>query len=182
MQSISVKELCDLSQSGPVDLIDVRTPAEFGDTHATCARNVPLDSLDPKSVMAARNGQADQPLYVICKSGGRSSQACKKFRDAGFENVVDVEGGTLAWVAAGLPVVRGRKAIAVDRQMRIVAGSLILIGAALGYFVNEAWYGLSAFIGAGLVFAGVTDICPMMNVIARMPWNQAKTPPACNVK
>ncbi len=169
MPSISPKQLCDLSQTTTVDLIDVRTPAEFRDTHATIARNVPLDSLDPKALMAARDSQ--KALYVICKSGGRSAQACKKFYDAGFENVIDVEGGTNAWVAAGLPVIRGKKAMSIDRQMRIVAGSLVCLGVLLSY-LHPYFVGLAAFVGAGLIFAGVTDICPMMNLLARMPWNQ----------
>ncbi len=109
VQSISPKKLCELHQQNPVDLIDVRTPAEFGDTRASFARNIPLDRLDPKAVMAAKGADSSKPIYLICKSGGRSSQACKKFLDAGFQNVVDVEGGTLAWDAAGLPVIRGKK-------------------------------------------------------------------------
>jgi rhodanese-related sulfurtransferase len=174
MQSISPRQLCDLSGAGKVELIDVRTPAEFASVHAECARNVPLHNLDPQSIMAARNGSAHLPLYVICKGGGRSKQACQKFLDAGFSNVVNVEGGTDAWVQAGLPVKKsGRKAMAIDRQMRILAGTLILLGIILSVLVHPGFQGLSAFIGGGLIFAGVTDCCPMMNVIAKMPWNQA---------
>jgi rhodanese-related sulfurtransferase len=180
MQSISPKELCELNNQSPVDLIDVRTPAEFGDTRASCARNVPLDSLDPKAIMAVRNGATQQPLYVICKSGGRSSQAVRKFTEAGFSNVVNVEGGTQAWVAAGLPVIRGKKAMSLDRQMRILAGSLALLGVVLGFYLDPRFYGLAAFIGAGLVFAGVTDYCPMMHVLAKMPWNQAQNCGKCS--
>ena len=95
--------------SQPVELIDVRTPAEFREVHADFARNVPLDSLDPAALLRSR-ADAGQPLYVICRSGGRSKQACEKLAAAGGVNVVNVEGGTLAWTAAGLPVVRGPKA------------------------------------------------------------------------
>ena len=181
MQSISPKKLCELHQQNPVDLIDVRTPAEFGDVRASFARNIPLDRLDPKAVVNAKGTESSKPIYLICKSGGRSSQACKKFMDAGFQNVIDVAGGTLAWDAAGLPVIRGKKVISVDRQMRIVAGTLVLVGALLAYYVDPRWAGLSGFVGAGLIFAGVTDICPMMNVIARMPWNQASKQNSCSV-
>ena len=80
--------------------------------------------------MQARNGSQDEPLYVICRSGSRGRQACEKFLAAGFTNVVNVEGGTLACVEAGLPVVRGKKAISLERQVRIAAGSLVLLGAA----------------------------------------------------
>ncbi len=122
--------------------------------------------------MQARDGSAQEPLYVICRSGGRGRQACEKFLQAGFSNVVNVEGGTTACVEAGLPVVRGRKAISLERQVRIAAGSLVLLGAVLGWFVHPALVGLSAFVGAGLMFAGITDTCGMGMILARMPWNQ----------
>ncbi len=171
--TISVKEFARLVEAGDnVELIDVRTPAEYGEVHVAIARNVPLETLDPQSVMQCRNDNSNEPLYVICRSGMRAGQACQKFLDTGFENVVNVEGGTLAWVEAGLPVVRGKKAISLERQVRITAGLLILVGAVLGYFVHPYWIGLSALIGAGLVFSGVTDTCPMAMTLARMPWNQ----------
>ena len=112
---------------GRLTFIDVRTPVEFRELHAADARNVPLDQLDPAAIIQARNG-SDEPLYVICRSGGRGRQACEKFLAAGFTNVVNVEGGTLAWAECGLPVVRGKKTISLERQVRIAAGSLVLLG------------------------------------------------------
>ena len=171
--SISPAQLAELCKEGKkIELIDVRTPVEFREVHVEFARNIPLDQLDAAAVMQARNGSADEPLYVICRSGGRGQQACEKFLKAGFSNVVNVEGGTLACVEAGLPVVRGKKAISLERQVRIAAGSLVLLGAVLGWFVHPAFIGLSAFVGAGLVFAGITDTCGMGMILARMPWNQ----------
>ena len=85
------------------------------------------------------------------------------------------KGGTLAWDKAGLPVQRGQKAMSLERQVRIAAGSLVFTGAALGFFVHPYFIGLSAFVGAGLVFAGITDTCGMGMMIAKMPWNQIKT-------
>jgi rhodanese-related sulfurtransferase len=158
-----------------LELIDVRTPVEFREIHVQFARNVPLDSLDPMSVVQSRGGSSSEPLYVICRSGGRAQQACEKFQQAGFANVVNVEGGTLACDAAGLPLVRGKKAMSLERQVRIAAGSLVLIGAALGYWVHPAFIGLSAFVGAGLVFAGISDTCGMGMLLARMPWNRCGT-------
>ena len=111
---------------------------------------------------------------MICRSGSRGQKACEKLATAGLR-VVNVEGGTQAWEAAGLPVVRGRKTISLERQVRIAAGSLVVVGSALGYFVNPAWIGLAAFVGAGLVFAGITDTCGMGLLLARMPWNQVRT-------
>ena len=85
---------------------------------------------------------------------------------------MSVDGGTKAWAEAGLPVVRGQKAISLERQVRIVAGSLVLIGIVLGFLVHQSLFGLAAFAGAGLLFAGITDTCGMGLLLARMPWNQ----------
>ncbi|MDY3552219.1 rhodanese-like domain-containing protein [Gemmata sp. JC717] len=171
--TISPHDLAAKRQGGAaVELIDVRTPVEYREVHCPFARNVPLSDLDPRAVMSARTGPADAPLYVICKSGGRGRQACEKFLAAGYANVVNVAGGTAAWVECGLPASRGKKAIALERQVRIAAGLLVLLGAVLGAFVHPYFIGLSAFVGAGLVFAGVTDTCGMGMALARMPWNR----------
>lgn len=171
--SISVKDLAQKCENEQVDFIDVRTPAEFREVHSVYARNVPLDSLDPKKVQANRDG--DKPLYVICKSGNRSSKACEALIKGGLSNIVNVEGGTSAWDAAGLPVKRGKKTISLERQVRIAAGFLAFLGAALAIATNNVyWSGLSGFIGAGLMFAGITDTCGMAMVLAKMPWNQVK--------
>jgi rhodanese-related sulfurtransferase len=171
--TISPRELAEKKQKGePIELIDVRTPVEYREVHCSFARNVPLSDLDPQAIMNARTGSPDAPLYIICKSGSRAKQACEKFLAAGYTNVVNVEGGTLAWVECGLPVNRGKKAISLERQVRIAAGSLVLLGAVLGYFVHPAFIGLAAFVGAGLVFAGITDTCGMGLLLARMPWNR----------
>jgi rhodanese-related sulfurtransferase len=172
--TISPQRLHDITQAGQgVELIDVRTPAEFGEVHVSFARNVPLDQLEKTSIASSRNG-ATQPLYVICQSGGRAKQACEKLMRAGHLNVVSIEGGTQAWDAAGLPVVRGKAMMSLERQVRIAAGLLVVLGTFLGYFVHPYWLGLSAFVGAGLAFAGITDTCGMGMLLAKMPWNQVK--------
>jgi rhodanese-related sulfurtransferase len=175
MSIITPQELAELCKKGKkIDLIDVRTPVEYLEVHVQIARNVPLDQLDAPALMQARSGPASEPLYVICRSGSRGQQACEKFLKAGFSNVVNIEGGTMACVEAGLPVVRGKKSISLERQVRIAAGSLVLLGAVFSWFVHPAFIGLSAFVGAGLVFAGITDTCGMGMILARMPWNQVK--------
>lgn len=181
IQTIRASELYAKCRSGEcVELIDVRTPAEYQALHASMARNAPLDSLKPKDLLAQRNGNSAKPLYIICRSGSRAEMACKKFIEIGFTDVISVEGGTTAWEAQGLPVNRGKRSvISVDRQMRIAAGSLAVLGCALGYFIHPYGYGLAAFVGCGLIFAGVTDICPMLMVISRMPWNQGQDCDAC---
>jgi len=175
IQTITPEELKqELGEGRTIDLIDVRTPVEFREIHAKPARNVPLDRLDPKALMELRNGSSEEPLYVICRSGNRADQACRKFDAAGYSNVVNVEGGTVGWEQAGLPVVRGKKAISLERQVRIVAGLLALIGAVLALTVSVWFALLPAFIGAGLAFAGITDTCGMAMLLAKMPWNQVK--------
>jgi len=173
-KTISVRELAKLGEAAEFDLLDVRTPVEFQEVRAAVARNHPLDALDPHSVMKSRSASAEEPVYLICKGGTRGAKACQKFVDAGYTNVVNVEGGTEAWVEAGLPVVRGRKSMSLERQVRIAAGCMVLVGALLGIFVHPYFAGISAFVGAGLMFAGVTDSCAMGMLIAKMPWNQRR--------
>jgi rhodanese-related sulfurtransferase len=175
--TITPASLADLRRKGEsVTLIDVRTPAEFGEVHVDFAHNIPLDRLDAKAVTALCG---TGPAYFVCKSGGRSQKACEKLLAAGLANVTSVEGGTAACEAAGLPVIRGRKVMSLERQVRIAAGSLVAIGAALAAFGPDSpvnWRaigaGLAGFVGCGLVFAGVTDTCGMAMLLARMPWNQ----------
>ncbi|MFK7735736.1 MAG: rhodanese-like domain-containing protein [Pirellulaceae bacterium] len=181
MQTIDVEQLGREAETGKVDLIDVRMPTEFREVHAEGAVNVPLDTLDPNAVAERLAASSGKPIYVICKSGGRSTMATQKFLDAGVDNVVNVEGGTTAWVNAGLPVQRGKKAVSLERQVRILAGFLAFLGAALGFFINPYFIGLSAFIGAGLMFAGITDTCGMGMMLSKMPWNQCNDQESCAV-
>lgn len=90
----------------------------------------------------------------------------------GHSKVVNVEGGTQAWQEAGLPVVRGERVLSLERQVRIAAGILVLIGVMFGWIFHPAFFGISAIVGAGLVFAGITDSCAMGMMLAKMPWNQ----------
>jgi rhodanese-related sulfurtransferase len=168
--TIPPKRLHEITQTGQsVELIDVRTPAEFREVHLSFAHNVPLHQLSSE---AFAEGRSRDPLYVICQSGGRGKQACEKLLAAGYSHVLNVEGGLGAWVDAGFPVVRGKKAISLERQVRIAAGMIVLASALLGYFAHPYWIALSAFVGAGLVFSGVTDTCGMGILLARMPWNR----------
>jgi rhodanese-related sulfurtransferase len=181
--TIAAAELLKICSSGQkFELIDVRTPVEFQELHVVGAINVPLDQLDPARVLQRRQGSPDDPLYVICRSGGRGKQACEQFEKLGFHQAVNVAGGTLACEQAGMPVLRGQKVISLERQVRIAAGSLVLLGVALSLLVHPAFVGLSAFVGAGLVFAGVTDTCGMGLLLARMPWNRVSASSgACSV-
>lgn len=168
--TLSPAEAANREQIAGAVLLDVRTPAEFESAHAPHARNIPLDRLDPNSLPSIFQKDGI-PIAVICQSSKRGKIACEKLTAAGWK-VVNVEGGMSAWEAAGLPVVRGRKMISLERQVRIAAGFLVLSGVLLGWLVHPALFGISAFVGAGLMFAGITDYCGMGLLLAKMPWNQ----------
>ena len=171
--TITPVELSRLFADGKPVVLDVRTPVEFAEVHVQQARNVPLDKLNPDALVASGEGKREQTIYLLCKTGERSTQAAGKLVAAGFTAPVVVEGGTDAWIASGLPVVRGVvHAMSLERQVRIAAGSLVLLGVLLGQFLNTGFVWISGFVGASLVFAGITGICGMGLILARMPWNQ----------
>lgn len=168
-----------LSSDPTLKLLDVRTPVEFETIRAQSAHNVPLDQLDASRYVEVQLSKLPDgtPLYVICKMGGRSLQACEKFVAAGFSNVVNVTGGTDAWHAAGLPVIQSeRKTLPLDCQVRLAAGVLVLIGAGLS-FLNPWWALLPMFIGAGLAHSGATNTCAILPMVAKMPWNRVSQKP-----
>jgi rhodanese-related sulfurtransferase len=173
VQTISTSDCARLTREGKrAILVDVRSPAEFDRVHAQGAQLMPLDKLDAREVEALRHDPGDC-ILILCHSGGRAGKAWTALNAAGVANIFSVEGGTSAWEAAGLPVVRGTgKVISLERQVRIVAGALVLLGAILALTVHIAFIGLSAFIGAGLMFAGITDFCGMGILLSKMPWNQ----------
>ncbi|MBE2204447.1 MAG: rhodanese-like domain-containing protein [Chthoniobacterales bacterium] len=184
MKTIPVNELKTLlGRTLPPRVIDVRTPAEFEAIHVPEAQLTPLDTLDCASILAEREKSGDvSPIAILCHSGGRAKQAAKKFAAAGFQDCLVVEGGTQAWADEGYPVVRGeRRVLPLDRQLQIVIGLLVLTGVLLSQFLNSAWIWLSGFVGCGMIFAGLSGICLMRSLIAKMPWNQggAKSAGTC---
>jgi rhodanese-related sulfurtransferase len=175
LASITASELsARLAAESGLTLIDVRTPAEFAELHAAPARNLPLPDVSPAALAALGHADASAPVYVLCQSGKRAESACARLSSAGFAKAVVVTGGTEAWAAAGLPVVRGQgSAIGIERQVRIGAGALVVLGVVLAQTVHANFVWLSAFVGAGLVFAGVTGFCGMGLLLAKAPWNRA---------
>lgn len=174
VKTITIADFARLVKGGSLPVVlDVRTPGEFAGVHAPGARLMPLDQLDAK-VADSQDRAGDGRLYVICQSGGRSAMACGRLQAAGLGEVYSVEGGMSAWEKAGLPVVRGKSSvISLERQVRIAAGSLVLVGCVLAWLVQPWFLALSAFVGAGLVFAGVTDFCGMGILLSKMPWNRS---------
>lgn len=168
---ISVEELQNLNLADKI-FIDVRSPAEYRSVRVQGAVNLPLNEITCEAVKKLIGDKQNTPVILLCAKGGRARKAAEILQVGSF-NLLVVEGGTNACVEANLPTEKDSSStISIERQVRIGAGSLVCIGLALGHFVNPNFYFLSAFIGAGLIFAGVTDWCGMGLLIARAPWNK----------
>lgn len=175
---ISPTALAELNKQKPVRLIDVRMPMEFATVHAEGATNIPLDRFDPSAVLSG----AEDAIYIICRAGSRGQKACEKLiASSPSVRVANVEGGTLAWEAAGLPVIRDRKPTSLERPVQIVACSLIILSFVLAILVHKGLLGIAALIGAGLVFASMTDWCGMGMLLGKMPWNRERKAECGNV-
>ena len=170
-------ELARLLRDHPeTRLLDVRTPGEFEAEHIAGAYNVPLDTLGEHGP-AIRAGVAE-PVVLVCRSGQRARKAEEALKAAGMTNLHVLDGGVTGWTAAGLPVRRGEPRMSLERQVRIAAGALAATGGFLALFVNPLFAAIPAFVGSGLVFAGVTDTCAMGLLIAKLPYNR---PASCDV-
>ena len=160
----------------PLQLVDVREAPEFAAGRLAGAQLIPLGELERRAAEFDRS----RPLVLICRSGKRAAQARERLARLGFNNLACLSGGLTAWEAEGLPVEKDEHAPwSLERQVRVVAGALVLVGAALGWLVHPGFYGLSAFVGAGLVFAGVSDWCGMGLLLAKAPWNRRSNCKRC---
>ena len=171
--SVSPRELHRRLDAGqPARLLDVRTPGEHAAAHVPGAKLIPLDELDAAAFCRERGSDAS-PLYVLCQSGERARRAIKKLESAGVHGCVLVEGGTQAWIDAGLPVDRCKsRVLPLMRQVQIVVGSLSAAGAVLALTVNPRFALIPLVTGCGLLFAGLTGFCGMALLLAKMPWNK----------
>jgi rhodanese-related sulfurtransferase len=160
---------------GDITLVDVREYPEYAGGRVRGARLVPLGDL----ATWARGIDRNRPVYVICRTGRRSSEAQRELVALGFTAVVNVKGGLMAWQGAGYPVERDAKAPwALERQVRLVAGLMILTGVVLSALVAQPFVWLVGLVGLGLAYSAVTDSCAMGLLLARLPWNANYTPRA----
>ncbi|MGV3618519.1 MAG: rhodanese-like domain-containing protein [Fimbriimonas sp.] len=156
------------SQGLPVQLIDVRSPAEYAEAHVPGAINIPLEEL-PSRLTDIR---ADRPTVLVCQSG-RRAEMCREVVESALPSPSVLVGGTSAWSKEGRPVVGTRPAgLPLMRQVQLAAGTLALGGAVLAQFVHPGWIWLSGFVGGGLVLAGTTGFCGLANLLALLPWNR----------
>ncbi|MFA1547913.1 rhodanese-like domain-containing protein [Actinomadura chokoriensis] len=156
-------------------VLDVRTPAEFAAAHIPGSYNVPLDMLrEHRNELRA----SSEEVVLVCRTGGRAAQAERALGEAGLTNVHILDGGILAWEAGGAPLNRDRSRWDLERQVRLVAGVLVLIGV-LGDIAVPGLEWLAAAIGAGLTVAALTGTCMMGSLLARLPFNRG---PACDAE
>ena len=154
---------------GRYRIVDVREREEFARVHIAGAVNLPLSGRDAARLDPA----AGQKPVFMCRSGARTAGACDRLAARVPGDAFVLEGGLDAWLRAGLPVVRDAKApIELMRQVQIAAGALILLGVLLGWTVAPIGFGLAAFVGAGLLFAGLTGFCGMARLLLHAPWNR----------
>ncbi len=168
---IALKERLD---AGSAILVDIREADEYAREHIVGARLVPLSGFDAHD-LDREHGKA---VVFHCKSGNRTAANASRILAKGFPEAYVLAGGIDGWKAAGLPIHREPSApLELQRQVQLTAGSLVVLGIALGFAITPWLFCLSAFVGAGLMFAGATGTCGMANLLTVMPWNRpfAKT-------
>jgi rhodanese-related sulfurtransferase len=177
LKAISPERAAELIRAGAV-LVDVRESEEHARERIPGARHHALSTIDSQS--PARQG--DEVLIFHCKSGGRTNAAGPRLAKAASCEAYVLEGGIEAWKKAGLPVAAAapakRQSIGMMRQVQIVAGSLVLLAALLGFLVAPGFYAVAALVGAGLIFAGVSGICSLARILSLMPWNRPARAPS----
>lgn len=155
---------------GSAILIDIREPNEYAREHIPGARLVPIGNVDTHDF--DRDRATGKAVIFHCQSGRRTAANAARLLATGFKEAYTLEGGLSGWRAAGLPARIDRsQPIDLQRQVQIAAGSLVVLGIALAALLSPWFVLLSAFVGAGLVFAGTTGTCAMARLLGRMPWN-----------
>jgi len=157
-------------KDGRAVLIDIRETDEFARAHVKGALQRPLSGFEAAHLKI----EAGRDVVFTCRTGMRTGANCDRLAASVEGDAFVLDGGLDGWRAAGLPVVENRKApLEMIRQVQIIAGSLVLAGAVLGFTLHPGFHGISAFVGAGLTMAGVTGFCGMARILALAPWNRA---------
>lgn len=170
IDSVDLRAL--LESAVPPRVLDVRTPGEFETVHIPCAYNVPLDLLREHRDEIIKH--LDDDVVLVCRSGQRAAQAEQTLRNAGLPNVHILDGGITTWEAKGFPVNRGTRRWDLERQVRLVAGSIVL-SSILGSIAAPRLKWLAAGIGGGLAAAALTNTCAMGMLLSRLPYNRGAT-------
>ena len=168
LRTCSVHELCARMKEGNTALLDVREFPEYAQGHIEGARLIPMSALRKNPGLAPEAGE----VVLICRTGKRAREVARLLCASGSVEPIVVEGGFEAWKQAGYPASQRGGPIALERQVRIAAGALVLTG-----LLVPGLQLLPYVVGAGLVFAGLTDTCGMAMLLTRLPWNRQKAEP-----
>ncbi|WP_353928929.1 rhodanese-like domain-containing protein [Okeanomitos corallinicola TIOX110] len=169
LQFLNAATVKELHEQGKVQLIDVREISEYTGEHIPGSQVLPLSNFQLEQVSLIDSKQ----IVLYCHAGNRSNQAAQKLIQSGFTEFSQLQGGITAWKQSGYPTKVNKNApISLMRQVQIVAGFLVFTGTVLGAFVSPWFLILSGFVGAGLVFAGVTNTCAMAMLLAKLPYNK----------
>lgn len=170
IEMISPKDAYALVSKNPqVKLLDVRSALEFNETHLKDSINIPIDMLNLKMNSLNQTGQS---YIVFCRTGNRSPMAADMLLQSGISSVKVMEGGLTRWQKEKLPVIKGQGGISLERQVRIIAGSLMLLGIILAWLAHWAFIFISVWVACGLIFAGLTDNCLMGMLLMKLPYNK----------
>ena len=171
LHPLTPQQVRERLDTGRAILVDIREADEFARSHITGAHSQPLSTWEKAHLSV----DPDADVIFTCRSGMRTAGACDRLAVRVNGDAFVLEGGLDAWAKAGLPVATNADApMEIMRQVQIAAGSLVLIGVVLGFFVSPAWFGLSGFVGAGLTFAGISGFCGMARLLMLAPWNRVK--------
>ena len=169
LTALKPADVAERLKSGAAVLIDIREADEFARSHIPGALSRPLSSYEQANLKIV----AGKDVVFTCRTGMRTGANCARLAARVASDAYVLDGGLEHWAKAGLPVVTDAGApLEMMRQVQIAAGLLVLVGVALGLAAHPGWFGLAAFVGAGLTFAGVTGFCGMARVLALMPWNR----------
>lgn len=172
MRTVRVHELHERLNAGDrFQMVDVRSPGEFASGHIPCAINLPMDQVEAR----LDDLHHQDPVLLICQSGRRATLT-RELLQPHLNELIVLDGGTAAWVNAGLPVVRATVTRwSLERQVRLAAGVLTGAGALLAVASDPLWALIPLGTGAGLTFAGVTNMCGLAGLLSLMPWNRTRT-------
>lgn len=173
MKHISIETFKEVVESEArnktVDFINVCTPAEYKEKHIKGVRNIPLDTIDKHATELNKKST----IYIHCRSGNRGRQAIEKLEKIGITaELVNVEGGLLAWQEAGFETGSHTSRMPIMQQVLLVAGSFILLGFIGSHTIHEGFHYIIPLVGTGLIFSGLTGWCGMAMFLSRMPWNK----------
>jgi rhodanese-related sulfurtransferase len=171
MKVVSAGEFAARSRcEAPAQWLDVRSSTEYAAGHIPGAINIPLEEIEAR----LEDISADLPLVLVCKGGQRARMAAGLLEPC-RQKLSALDGGTDAWLKAGLPLVISKKTRwSLERQVRLVAGTLVLGATIAAALTSRAWLLATGFVGLGLTLAGLTDLCPMAVVLSAMPWNRTR--------